>query len=95
MGRRLITLVLAAGISMSLAEPRSNSSICHGQEGWAVTFEDDFEQGELDPAIWSVSHNATHGSQERQLYVDSAISVEHGTLVITTRSHKEAVPPSR
>lgn len=52
---------------------------------WQLTFFDDFNGPSLNTSIWSVRNNETHCSPcEPQLYVDSAVTVENGSLVITT-----------
>ena len=60
-------------------------SICRGVENWTVAFEDEFEGTALNLSNWTPRHNMTHGNAEKQLYVKHGVSVENGTLVLTTR----------
>ena len=53
----------------------------------AVTFEDLFEGPALND-YWTVAHNLTHGSYEKQLYIKDDVWVENGNLVVRTRKNR-------
>jgi beta-glucanase (GH16 family) len=53
---------------------------------WAPVYYDDFSSPTLNPALWTVRDNMTHGSQEWQLYLADEVYLEGGALVIRTRS---------
>lgn len=90
------TLLLLSLISSATAADNSNSSICHGVEGWEVTFEDEFLGNTLNASSWIVRHNMTHGPAERQLYVADAVSVSGtGQLNILTRKQSARGPRGR
>ena len=53
---------------------------------WTPTYFDDFSMPTLDPTLWRVADNYTHGNQEWQLYLKDEVYIENGSLVIRTRS---------
>ena len=79
------------------AKPRptqgSDVSLCHDQAGWAITFEDLFEDPiGLNASNWHVAHNMTHGPTEKELYVAGGVEVRNGSLVLTTRKQHALGP---
>ena len=65
----------------------STTSLC-SEPGWQVTFEDLFEGPALNTSYWTVAHNLTHGSYEKQLYIKDDVWVENGNLVVRTRKNR-------
>ena len=55
---------------------------------WAPVWFDSFEAPTLNPLLWNVADNYTHGNQELQLYLADEVFTEAGNLVIRTRSRK-------
>jgi len=53
---------------------------------WAPVWLDHFSAPTLNPALWTVRDNMTHGDREHQLYLKDEVYVEGGNLVIRTRS---------
>lgn len=61
-------------------------SVLSARAGWAPVWYDDFAAPTLNPALWTVRDNMTHGTREWQLYLADEVYVEGGALVIRTRS---------
>ena len=53
---------------------------------WAPVYLDHFTAPTLDPTLWTVRNNMTHGTREWQLYLSDEVFIEGGALVIRTRS---------
>jgi beta-glucanase (GH16 family) len=53
---------------------------------WAPVWLDHFTAPSLDPTLWTIRDNMTHGDREWQLYLKDEVYVEGGHLVIRTRS---------
>ena len=53
---------------------------------WAPVYLDHFTAPTLDPTLWTVRNNMTHGTREWQLYLADEVFLEAGALVIRTRS---------
>ena len=53
---------------------------------WAPVWEDHFTAPALNPALWTVRNNMTHGTREWQLYLADEVFVQDGAMVIRTRS---------
>ena len=53
---------------------------------WTPVWLDHFTEPTLNPALWTVRNNMTHGTREWQLYLADEVFVEGGALVIRTRS---------
>ena len=58
-------------------------SMCHGQSGWQITFEDEFEGTQLNTSNWRPDNNFT-APGAKELYMADAISVHNGSMIITT-----------
>ena len=85
----LVTCCLTAKAHGSFLRGDKPSSMCHGAAGWRITFEDEFNGNSLNASVWTARNNVTHGPTEKELYVSSAVSVEDGTLILTSK--KEVV----
>jgi beta-glucanase (GH16 family) len=74
--------------TLTLALLCSTATLATAQSGagqWQLTFFDDFTGTSLNTTTWTIKNNETHCSPcEPQLYVDSALSVSNGSLIITT-----------
>ena len=53
---------------------------------WAPVWEDHFTAPTLNPALWTLRDNMTHGAREWQLYLADEVYLEGGALVLRTRS---------
>jgi beta-glucanase (GH16 family) len=53
---------------------------------WAPVYFDHFSSPTLDPTLWTVRDNMTHGDLEWQLYLKDEVYVENGAMVIRTRA---------
>ena len=62
------------------------ASVLSAGGAWTSVFFDDFSAPTLDPALWTVRDNMTHGTREWQLYMADEVYLEGGALVIRTRS---------
>lgn len=64
----------------------ADTSMCHAQVDWVITFEDLFDDAVgLNASNWHVADNRTHGPTEKELYVAGGVEVRNGSLVLTTR----------
>lgn len=95
--RRLITWVLTVALSFSLlAAAQENTGNDAEDEGgvmdWKLVWSQEFEDGEIDPAVWNFDIGNGHaqgipgwGNAELQFYTDRNAFVEDGRLVIEAR----------
>jgi beta-glucanase (GH16 family) len=88
--QRLVAIELFLGLFCLAWLVVADPSMCHGHDGWVVSFEDEFEHPELNQSNWVVFNNRTHGDVEKQLYMADEVQIENGSLVLTSR--KQAVP---
>jgi beta-glucanase (GH16 family) len=62
------------------------ASVLTAGAAWAPVWLDHFSAPTLNPALWTVRDNMTHGTREWQLYLADEVFLEGGALVIRTRS---------
>jgi beta-glucanase (GH16 family) len=85
--------LLSASVSPSPAAQLPHHGDASTPGSWALTFEDDFNGSALNSSVWNVRNNQTHCEPcEPQLYIPSAVTVEDGSLVLTT-SRASAIGP--
>jgi beta-glucanase (GH16 family) len=72
--------------ALLLASTIASTIFLSAGAAWAPVWVDHFTAPSLDPALWTVRDNMTHGDREWQLYLQDEVYVENGHLVIRTRS---------
>jgi beta-glucanase (GH16 family) len=75
---------------MALLAVACSAAVTHTAPQWKLSWSDEFDGPFLNTSLWTVRNNHSHccdpfGREELQLYVDSAVSVHDGELVLRTR----------
>ena len=78
-------LAVSSALALACCSSATDTSMCHGRDGWRVTFEDEFDGSAINESNWAVFDNRTHGDVEKQLYMASEARVENGSLILISR----------
>ena len=84
----LITIALSSASCMSSPAKDSGGSTgstSSASTNWNLVFEDDFNGTALNSAYWTALDRGLSFNNENQAYTNSAVSVENGSLVITSK----------
>lgn len=92
----MIARLLLTAFLLSLLPPLSAKTVAEmQQEGWQLTFDDEFDGTALDASKWNPHYNYDDIiNHELQAYIPGAISVADGKLLITAK-HEPGVQKGR